>query len=212
MAAKEIFLIIMLLFLCAAAGAATFYVDNQNPQAGDSNPGAQSEPFMTIQKAADVAQAGDTVIVQPGNYHERISTKANGGPDNYITFSANGKVIADGFDIMHGYVTVSGFEMTGGSAGKWGKAVNIYPSANNINILGNYIHDLGPLIYGIYFARSGGRPEQAAQNVLIRGNTLKSLNYTMLHMYGANHTVEYIIFLTVPMAGMQHASLAPITP
>src|SRR5687767_9673651 len=34
----------------------------------DANPGSAAAPFRTIQKAADVASAGDTVIVRPGIY------------------------------------------------------------------------------------------------------------------------------------------------
>jgi hypothetical protein len=34
----------------------------------DLNPGTTAQPFQTIQAAADLAQAGDTIIVEPGQY------------------------------------------------------------------------------------------------------------------------------------------------
>lgn len=36
----------------------------------DRNPGTKNCPFLTIQRAADVAVAGDTVIVHEGVYRE----------------------------------------------------------------------------------------------------------------------------------------------
>lgn len=59
----------------AASGAEvtalrTFYVDNANPLANDSNPGNASSPWRTIRHAADVALAGDLILVKAGTYIE----------------------------------------------------------------------------------------------------------------------------------------------
>ncbi len=54
----------------------------------DSNSGSLTRPFRTIQKAADVAVAGDTVYVRRGTYTERVTIKNSGAAGNYITFSA----------------------------------------------------------------------------------------------------------------------------
>lgn len=48
----------------------TFYVDNANPLANDSNSGSASSPWRTIRHAADVAQAGDLILVKAGTYIE----------------------------------------------------------------------------------------------------------------------------------------------
>jgi len=49
--------------------AATYYVALSG---NDANSGAQTAPWRTIQKAADVAGAGDTVLIGPGNYGECV--------------------------------------------------------------------------------------------------------------------------------------------
>src|SRR5215510_2133589 len=44
---------------------ATYYV---SPTGSDSNSGTQDQPFRTIQRAADVVNPGNTVIVEDGVY------------------------------------------------------------------------------------------------------------------------------------------------
>jgi len=39
----------------------------------DSNPGSESQPWLTIQKAADTMVAGDTVYVKAGTYTEQVT-------------------------------------------------------------------------------------------------------------------------------------------
>lgn len=69
-----------------------------------SNPGTSSQPWLTIQKAADTLSAGDTVYVKAGTYNERVRINVEGNPQSgYITFRNynNDKVIIDGqgFDL-----------------------------------------------------------------------------------------------------------------
>lgn len=52
-----------------------YYVSQKNASNGD---GTKSNPFCTIQRAADIARAGDTVIIGDGIYRERVNPK-NGG-------------------------------------------------------------------------------------------------------------------------------------
>lgn len=46
-----------------------YYVDKNNPNASDSNPGTENFPWLTIQKAADTMEAGDTVYIKEGIYN-----------------------------------------------------------------------------------------------------------------------------------------------
>ena len=62
-----------------------YYVDQNAPNAGDSNPGTLAEPWLTIQHAADVAQPGDTILVYPGDYG-RVTIRHGGTLGNFITF------------------------------------------------------------------------------------------------------------------------------
>ncbi len=50
----------------------TYYVDTNNPNASDNNPGTEALPFKTIQKAVTLVQAGDTILIKPGTYHELV--------------------------------------------------------------------------------------------------------------------------------------------
>lgn len=53
----------------------------------DSNAGTAQAPLRTIQKAADLAAAGDTVYIKGGTYREKVLTKNSGANGSYITFT-----------------------------------------------------------------------------------------------------------------------------
>ena len=55
----------------------------------DSNSGTSSEPFLTIQKAADIANAGDVITVHEGIYREWVKPARGGnGEDSRIVYQA----------------------------------------------------------------------------------------------------------------------------
>lgn len=66
----------------------TYYVAQNNPNASDENNGTAVAPFKTLKKAANVAKAGDTVIVREGVYRETLAPKNDGTVDAPITFKA----------------------------------------------------------------------------------------------------------------------------
>ena len=59
-----------------------YYVSTQGV---DTNPGTEMLPFRTIQQAADIAQAGNTVYIKSGTYSE-FSIGRSGAPGNPIIF------------------------------------------------------------------------------------------------------------------------------
>ena len=74
----------------------TYFVDNRNPRAADSNPGTKELPFLTINKAAQVLQPGERVVIMPGVYRERVDPARGGtGPDKMISYEA-----APGADVV----------------------------------------------------------------------------------------------------------------
>ena len=106
-----------------AEGGSTLYVKTTG---NDSNPGTESQPFLTIQAAVDVADAGDTVLVYPGTYKETVATKKNGTESQRIIIKAFNRATetsdssmwstVDGenirstaFIINHKYNTIEGF-------------------------------------------------------------------------------------------------------
>jgi len=67
----------------------TYYVDNRNPRAADANPGTKEQPFLTINKAAQVLQPGERVVIMTGVYRERVDPARGGtGPDKMISYEA----------------------------------------------------------------------------------------------------------------------------
>ncbi len=68
----------------------------------DQNPGSKEQPFLTIQKYAEIAQPGDVVLVREGTYRETIQPK-NGGrtgdPIRYAVYPGE-KVTISGTEII----------------------------------------------------------------------------------------------------------------
>ena len=76
----------------------------------DHNAGTLWAPFRTIQHAADLAAAGDTVLIRGGVYRETVSPANSGAPGAPITFAAyNGEnVTVSGANVVAGWANYSG--------------------------------------------------------------------------------------------------------
>ena len=74
------------LLLCVNAEAKELYVDAAYK--GTVKDGTAECPFSTVQQAADIAEAGDTVLVAPGVYYESVTLKNVGTNDAPIIFRA----------------------------------------------------------------------------------------------------------------------------
>lgn len=79
-----------------------YYVSTQG---NDSNPGTQSAPWKTVQKAANCVKQGDTVYIRGGVYNEKVILQSSGSENNYITFASypDEVVTIDGTGIDWGY-------------------------------------------------------------------------------------------------------------
>ena len=89
------------------AAGNTYYVATNGD---DNNTGSISSPFRTIQKAANVAQAGDTVLVRAGIYRETVIPANWGSAGSPITFApySNESVTITGTDAVTGWTASSG--------------------------------------------------------------------------------------------------------
>ncbi len=60
-----------------------------SPTGADTNPGTITQPWKTIQKAADTLTAGESVNIRSGIYHERVIPQHSGSDvDHLITYAA----------------------------------------------------------------------------------------------------------------------------
>ena len=93
--------------LSAAMQAAEFHV----AKSGDNtNVGSVTKPLLTIQRAADLAQPGDTITVYTGVYRERVNPPRGGTSDDQrITYQAapGDKVVITGSEGVTGWTHVA---------------------------------------------------------------------------------------------------------
>jgi len=81
----------------------TYYVDQNNPRAGDGGAGTQEQPFKSISKAAGLAWPGDTIVVHTGVYRERVAPARGGQEDKPIIYvaAAGEKVVIKGSEVFN---------------------------------------------------------------------------------------------------------------
>jgi hypothetical protein len=135
----------------------TWYV---SPTGSDSNSGTSSSPFKTIQRAANVVNPGDTVIVKNGTYNNPAASGANsklitlsrgGTASNWVTFKAEnkwgavidglGNTTATGWSIAANYIRVQNFEVKGFSD----VGLENFAGGQYLDIVGNHFHDIARL-------------------------------------------------------------------
>ncbi|MBN1479192.1 hypothetical protein EH223_15985 [candidate division KSB1 bacterium] len=71
--------------------AKTYYVDQDNPVAGDRNSGTMSQPWKTITKANHALNAGDTVFIRGSTYYSFIEPDHSGRPSSPIIYRNYGE-------------------------------------------------------------------------------------------------------------------------
>jgi hypothetical protein len=111
----------------------TYYVDNNSAKADDNGPGTKSRPFRTINKAAQVLQPGERVVIASGAYRECVRPARGGtSPSQMISYEAapGAKVFIKGSEIVKdGWVQESipvGFRGFGGQGGQPGPEVTAW--------------------------------------------------------------------------------------
>lgn len=151
----------------------------------DSNPGTEAQPFLIIQKVANVAQAGDTVYVKAGTYDERVIPQNSGSPGNLITYQAypDDRVVMQGFTILKDYIRIKGFEITN-TPDHWRDSRGIWLQGDHNEVLENYIHHTRA--DGILAPWDGAKPDYS----LIKGNVITYAKNTAITIEGTNNVIE----------------------
>jgi hypothetical protein len=204
------------LFVCLSASAATYYV---NLAAGnDSNSGLlATSPWRTIQKAANTMRAGDTCLVAPGVYDERVTVTRSGAAGAPITFKGTGEGVAThGFTLDSyttvGYVIIEGFEISTPRTLSWdvwstGSGVSLV-NTQHCEVRNNYIHNTvreGIMIFG-----NGAKDGWSSSNNIISGNRIAYAGaYAGITLNGAaqlienndiSHTIQHPLYPTLSTA------------
>jgi parallel beta-helix repeat protein len=137
--------------------------------------------FGSIQDAVNLANAGDTVIVCPGTYNERVSVavpitiRSHAGPAvTVINASGSGD---NGINLYASNVTLSGFTITGAG---WSRSAVYLQHVEHCTVTNNIItaNDYA----GIYLA--------LADNNVVLNNTVSSNDEYGIYVGGANNTVQ----------------------
>jgi parallel beta-helix repeat protein len=196
--------ILVLLFVCVASPAEsqlrTFYVATTG---NNGNPGTSVAPWLTLQHAANVVQAGDLVIVRPGTY-TGFELETSGTEANPIEFRAEAGVIVNVPNPVRGdhginlegasWIIVQGFTVIdmpeAGIRAVLNDHVTIRGNTLNSNgywgVLTGFSDDLliedntasnSEVEHGIYVSNSGDRPT-------IRRNHVFGNNANGIHMNG----------------------------
>lgn len=162
--------------------ATTYFV---SPSGNNSNPGTEGEPWASLQKAADTMSAGDTVMVQSGNYAGWVS-KANGSAESYLTFQGNGwPIITNDVTITHTHHRLSGFSFKG--------FLSVNMNGHSTQIISNRWLDTGANAMGLAGGPGQSVTPLAPTNCLVGWNVFSNINYGMF-VQGRGHTIASNFF------------------
>jgi len=144
----------------AAQAGSSYYVSTSG---SDSNSGSIDSPWLTIQHAANKVEAGATVYVLAGIYHESVNFPRSGTASEPITFQSypGETAVIDGTGVSccgssgtqglinivgsRSYITVSGFEIRNYTTSKDSQVpcgIWITGSGTGIQILNNQVHNI----------------------------------------------------------------------
>ncbi|MCY2996247.1 MAG: carbohydrate-binding protein [Planctomycetota bacterium] len=102
--------VVLAVLATSNACAAQIFVAGSDPLASDENPGTEAKPLKTIQKAASIAAAGDTILIRAGTYRETVTpahSGTSGAPITYLPYN-NELVVIDGADTITNWTKTSG--------------------------------------------------------------------------------------------------------
>ena len=203
--------------------AATFYVA---PNGSDGNPGSSSAPVRTIQRAADMALAGDTVVVRDGTYGPENSVTGgdasdtenspvvlynSGTPGAPITIRAENQwgavldceLLCDAYINLYNasYIVIQDFVITRG----YKEGVHSNDAAHHITLQGNRFEYIANRSSASPLGLSGLYTNQNCHDFIIDGNVFHDIGRTdanwldhALYLHGSNFTITNNLFYNIP--------------
>jgi hypothetical protein len=171
---QRVIVIFVIIAMCVPLTSGNTYFIAKNGD--DINPGTQTQPWLTFQKAANTMVAGDTVYVRAGTYSEEVVTKNSGTSNNdikFVVYPGETVTISDGgFYVDKNFITIDGFNFVSG-----GTAIDIIPcppgGGNNITIRNNRMVSVfsdAPFRYGWYDKACGD-----GHNLILENNDIEAL-------------------------------------
>jgi hypothetical protein len=193
-----------------SAASSVYYV---SPKGNDGNLGtSENAAFRTIQKAADVARSGNTILVRSGIYNESVTVKTSGSSlDSYISFQnyPGETPVIDGtnlpasftglFNIVDkSFVRLQGFEIRNFRAGIVSDTpigVRIKGAGQYIEIRNNYVHHIesvfqGGNAHGIAVFGTSSDPVNNLNHIVIDHNEVANLKLGLSEAVAVNGNVD----------------------
>src|SRR4051812_40483897 len=184
-----------------AAAAGTYYVATTGSDS--TGTGTASEPWKTIQKAADSVGPGATVLIEPGTYHDAVYISIAATSTTPVVFRGDGAGVvieASGVDRDAVYIEASSYvawqNIRVQDAPRAGLRVsvsnhvtiadNVFANNQRWGLFTDFSDDLliegnesfgATIEHGIYVSNSGDRPT-------IRGKVIHDNHANGLHMNG----------------------------
>jgi parallel beta-helix repeat protein len=183
------------LLCCGRAHALDYYVSpSGNDQQNDGH--SVAKPLRTIQRAADLTQAGDVVNVMNGVYRTNangdnlVSIVRSGAPNRWITYRAypghRPRLVSKGWSAINvsgaAYIVIEGFELIGNAANiTLADARAQRNNTNNPMTSGN----------GIFVGRRFGNTNIRPHHVIVRGNQVSKFGGGGIGTFWADYvTIE----------------------
>lgn len=165
--------------------AATYHVAKTG---SDTAPGTAEQPFLTVQKAVNTANAGDTVLVGAGTYAENVRTAdksgSNGAP---IIYDGQGVATVGSWSLEKPYLHIQNFTIAGGT-NYWGGQLYVARTGDNCIVSNNVFNPafnryLNPLVRwsGPDVAPFG---DAGSGNLFVHNTITNSMNEVVFRVYG----------------------------
>ena len=140
-------IVVLSMLMVTKLAALEYYVDplGDNEENDGLSPGS---PFLTIQKAADESQPGDTIWVADGIYHEEVVITISGNPNAWISFKSVNYLGAkvtntwyNCFTVQANYIQIDGFDLS--TPAVYGSGFGAAQGFHHMKVSNCYAHDCG---------------------------------------------------------------------